>query len=108
MDYVGRTLDQARRKLRPKHGGDRQRLVLDDRHLAVNHCPEELLSVSEVLEELADVDEQAAQLVKLRYFAGFTVEEAAKALNISARTAYREWSFGRAWLRRRTVASEKT
>ncbi len=94
-------VDRARRRIRPKHGGDRQRLPFDEMRMTVDRRPEELLSVDEALEELAQVDEQAAQLVKLRYFGGFTFEEAATLLGIPARTAYRDWSFARAWLRRR-------
>lgn len=95
-------VDRARRKMRSKHGGSHQRLPLDENCMAVDRRPEELLLVDEVLEELAQADEQATLLVKLRYFGGFTIEEAAKVLGISARTAYRDWSFARAWLRRRS------
>jgi RNA polymerase sigma factor (TIGR02999 family) len=94
-------VDRARRRMRPKHGGDRQRLPLDEVRMAVERRPEELLSVDEALEALAQVDEPAAQLVKLRYFGGCTFEETAKLLGISTRAAYRDWSFARAWLRRR-------
>jgi RNA polymerase sigma factor (sigma-70 family) len=61
---------------------------------------EELLVINEALAELAALDPRKAELVKLRYFAGLTIEEAAEALEISAATAKRDWTFSRAWLAR--------
>ena len=93
-------VDQARRKLRIKRGGGRQRIPLDEHRLAEHRDPYELLMVNEALDDLARSDEQAAQLVRLHYFGGCTMEESAATLGISTRTAYRDWAFARAWLRR--------
>ena len=92
-------VEQARRKARIKHGGQRRRVELPEELAgAAVERPEELLAVHEALDELARVDEPAAQLVKLHYFAGLDIEEAAAVLGIAPRTAYRNWSFARAWL----------
>ena len=95
-------VEQARRKKRIKHGGERQtcrcrRLESDCR----SRAEDEVLSVHEALDGLAAVDAQAAQVVKLHFFAGMTLEEVASVLEISARTAYRDWAFARAWLAKR-------
>jgi RNA polymerase sigma factor (sigma-70 family) len=63
--------------------------------------PEDLLSVHELVDELEAIDRQAAQVVKLRYFLGLSFTETAELLKISERTAYRNWSYARAWLYRR-------
>ena len=86
------------RKQRQKRGGRQQRVELNEADVAVDAPMDELLSVNEALELLAESDEDAAELVKLRYFAGLTVEEAADIMEISARSAYRIWSYARAWL----------
>ena len=62
-------------------------------------CPEDLLVLDEVLDRLAAEDSSAAEIVKLRFFAGFSIEEAADALAISRAQGYRQWSYARAWLR---------
>jgi RNA polymerase sigma factor (TIGR02999 family) len=94
-------VESARRKKRVKHGGGRRRVELQEDHLPIESPVDDLLAVDEVLEELAAVERPAAELVKLRYFAGLTTEQAAAILGLSARTAYRTWSFARAWLYRR-------
>ena len=91
-------IENARRKGRIKRGGDKERVDLDSLELTVNDPPQDLLALDEALEELSSKHPQEAQLVKLRYFAGMTVEEAALALGISARTAARSWIYARAWL----------
>ncbi len=75
-------------------------MTLDDRQLTLSTEPDELLAVDEAIAALAEVDPQAAELVKLHYFTGFTIEEGAKALGIPVRSAYRNWSYARAWLYR--------
>jgi RNA polymerase sigma factor (TIGR02999 family) len=90
-------IDQARRKRRPKHGGDRQRLALDEA-LSVSEPREDLLALDEALTRLAAEDPAKAELVKLRYFAGLSLEEAAACLGISPATAKRRWAVARAWL----------
>ena len=95
-------IESARRRQRIRHGGDRQRLDLDNVDLAIDAPVDELLVINEALDELARSDANAAELVKLRYFAGMTVEQAAETLGIPARTAYRNWAYARAWLFRYT------
>jgi RNA polymerase sigma factor (TIGR02999 family) len=91
-------IDNVRRKRRAKHGGDRKRVDLD---LA---CPlpadlrDDVLALDEAITQLASEDREKAELVKLRYFAGFTVEEAADLLGISRAMAKRHWAYARAWL----------
>jgi len=98
-------VDRARRKRSRKRGGDRARLRFDEAHFAAAQDSEEVLAVDEALTGLAEADPQAAELVKLRYFAGLSIAEAAKALNISARSADRLWAYARAWLRRAIAES---
>jgi RNA polymerase sigma factor (TIGR02999 family) len=91
-------VDNARRKRRAKHGGGRQRVPLDDAVPAPPASADDLLALDEALTRLAAEDPEAAQLVQLRYFAGLSVEEAAENLGIARATAYRHWTFARAWL----------
>ena len=107
-------VEQARRKKRLKHGGKRQRADAGELHLVaagdlnlVSDAGDEVLSVHQALDGLAAVDAQAAQVVKLHFFAGLTLEEVASALEISSRTAYRDWAFARAWLAKRLDGPEK-
>ena len=93
-------IDNARRKQRPKHGGDQQRIDLDQVNVALDSDDETLLLIDEALTILAQEDEQKAKLVNLRYFAGMTIPEAAKALGQSESTAKRNWVFARAFLLR--------
>jgi RNA polymerase sigma factor (TIGR02999 family) len=94
-------VENARRKISEKHGGDRHRIPLADAGLAWDMPPDDLLDLNEALTELDQIDPTAASLVRLRYFAGLSVEEAALSLEIAPRSAYRTWAFGRAWLFRR-------
>ena len=91
-------VDKARHKRREKHGGRRRRVELNDAAPAPPSAAEELLALDEALNRLALEDPEAASLVQLRYFAGLSVEEAASTLGISRATAYRHWTFARAWL----------
>jgi RNA polymerase sigma factor (TIGR02999 family) len=93
-------VDRARRRGRIKRGGGtvRQRIDLESDDLTVNEPPPELLAVDEGLSALAVSHPEKAQLVKLRYFAGLTIEEAAEAMGISLATANRHWAYARAWL----------
>ena len=91
-------IDQARRKQRPKHGGGRQRVSLDEA-LCVGEAPnDDLLALDEALDKLARAEPAKAELVKLHYFAGLSLEEAGRVLGISHRTAKRHWAYARAWL----------
>jgi RNA polymerase sigma factor (TIGR02999 family) len=92
-------IDNARRRRRPKHGGDRHRIDLDEAcSLAEEGRADDLLALEDALTKLAREDPAKAELVKLRYFAGFSLEEAADLLNISRATAKRRWAYARAWL----------
>jgi RNA polymerase sigma factor (TIGR02999 family) len=94
-------VENARRKDRQKRGGGLTRIDLGAAEpLAVPEIREDLLALDEALTKLASVDPQAAQLVQLRYFAGLSIPEAAKALGVSARTTDRLWAFARVWLLR--------
>jgi RNA polymerase sigma factor (TIGR02999 family) len=93
-------VDQARRKRADKHGGGWHRLDVLDAELAVDSAGEDLLAVNEALTKLAARDPDGARLVELRFFAGLTLEQAAAALRLPERTAYRQWAYARAWLRR--------
>src|SRR5262249_20717082 len=89
-------VEEARRKQRHKHGGSRRKVPFDANLIADNSDAEELLAISDALDQLSLQDSQAAELVKLRYFSGLSVEEAAQAISIPRSTAYVQWSFARA------------
>jgi RNA polymerase sigma factor (TIGR02999 family) len=94
-------VENARRKGRRKRGGGLNRRDLDlAEQVTVPEVREDLLALDEALTKLASAEPQAAQLVQLRYFAGLSVPEAARALGVSTRTAERLWAFARAWLLR--------
>jgi RNA polymerase sigma factor (TIGR02999 family) len=92
-------VENARRKGREKHGGNWRRVELNDIDLAITTSHEELLEIDEALDELAKNDPQAAELVKLRFFVGFSLPEAAQIVGVSRASAYAHWSYARAWLR---------
>ncbi len=91
-------VEQARRKDASKRGGARQRLELVDAPTVDDRSTVDLLALDQALTELSEVDPRAAELVKLRYFAGLNSKEVADALGISARTADRTWLYARTWL----------
>ena len=91
-------VDRAREKGREKRGGKLQRLDIDAVALATSVTPDQLLAIDEALAKLALDDAPAAEIVKLRYFAGLSVDEAAQAIGISTATAYRHWNYARVWL----------
>ena len=93
-------VESARRKKRLKRGGDRQRELLDEAALAAPVEDEQLLELDAALEKFQAANSRAAELVKLRYFAGLTNEQAAEALGISSATADRDWTYAKAWLLR--------
>lgn len=92
-------IESARRKLRLRHGGILQRQELDALDLPAPQPPEELVALGDALDRLAASNAQAAQVVKLRFFAGLTNEQTAAALGISPRKATQIWAYARAWLR---------
>lgn len=94
-------VEQARRRGRFRHGGGFRRIELLDAEIAETPSDDEqILLLDEALNRLAIARPQAAELVKLRFFSGLTVEEAASLVGLSARSARRLWAFARAWLRR--------
>jgi RNA polymerase sigma factor (TIGR02999 family) len=92
-------VDAARRKNAVKHGGQRIRRPLEESEVATAAPPDEVIAVHEALDRLTREDPVAADLVKLHYFSGFSLEEAAELLGISRATAYRTWTYARTWLR---------
>ena len=99
-------VENARRKSSLKRGGARNRQALDEENLPAPELPDELLALDEALSQLATTDARAAELVKLRYFAGFTVKQAAEILGMSPRSADLLWAFARAWLLRKIEGTE--
>ncbi len=100
-------VEHARRKQSQKRGGGAVREELDEYALVLAAPPDELLAVHEALDAFARQDPAAAELVKLRYFVGMTMEEAAAALGLGKRTAESLWTYARAWLRREIRRQEK-
>ena len=91
-------IDNARRKQRPKHGGDWKRVELDDPLVVTEDRAAQLLALDKALEKLAAESREKAELVKLRYFAGLTHREAANALGLSRATADRYWAYAKVFL----------
>jgi RNA polymerase sigma factor (TIGR02999 family) len=91
-------VEQARRKKRLRHGGGRQRIDLDSQLCIPADGDDALIALDEALTQLAADEPQAAEVVKLRYFGGLTIEQTAAALQISVRTVNRHWTYARAWL----------
>jgi RNA polymerase sigma factor (TIGR02999 family) len=91
-------IDNARRKQALRHGGDQRRLDIEEIEIAAMPQGDQLLALDEALERLASHNSRKAELVKLRYFAGLTIGEAAELLQISEPTAKRDWKYARAWL----------
>ena len=92
-------VDNARHKQSLRAGGDRQRLDLSDIELAIQTPDLDLLALDQALDKLEATDKRKADLVKLRFFAGLTNEQAAQALGISTSTADNDWAYARCWLR---------
>ncbi len=91
-------VEKARRKRRLKRAGHLKRVDLDDVEIAVEGPSDDIIALDDALTKLAEEHPDKAELVKLRYFAGLTVNEAAKVLGISTSTADRYWTYARAWL----------
>jgi RNA polymerase sigma factor (TIGR02999 family) len=92
-------VERARRKKSAKGGGHLDRIELDHQHLAVAAPNIDLIALDEALEELASRDARKAQLVKLRFFAGLSISQAAEALGVSESTADADWAYAKSWLR---------
>jgi len=98
-------VENARRKKSLKHGGDRQRVELDESILLATQeiCPDDLLALNDALDKLSKEDPAAADLVRLHYFSGLTLEQVAVIQEISRRTAVKHLVYARAWLHRETT-----
>jgi RNA polymerase sigma factor (TIGR02999 family) len=93
-------VDRARRRLRQRHGGGQERVDIDEVQIAApTDDDEDLLAMHDALDRFAAVDPEKAEFVKLRYFVGLSLEEAASALGVSLTTAKRWWQYARAWLK---------
>ena len=99
-------VETARRKQSQKHGGQRRRIDLEQAEAVAASLPEDLLALDEALERLSRHDHVAGKLVQLRYFAGLSIEQAAEVLGLSTATAYRHWTFARAWLHAQLAAGK--
>jgi RNA polymerase sigma factor (TIGR02999 family) len=93
-------IDRARKRYAQRHGGGQERFNVEDLELASPGDDNVLLAINEALEKFAVHDAQKAELVKLRYFVGLTIEKAARTLGIAEPTAKRGWAYSRAWLYR--------
>ena len=100
-------IENARRKQARRHGGGQQRVDIGDVDVAADAGDEQLLAINDALEKLAARDKVKAELVKLRYFAGMTIDEAAEVLGVSPPTAKRYWSYARAWLHAEMTSSKQ-
>ena len=100
-------VENARRKMTDKHGGGRQRFELADVEIASPANPERWLVLDDALSLLTKEDAAAAEIAKLRLFAGLSVDEAAHALGTSRATAFRHWTYARAWLQAKLQESDE-
>jgi RNA polymerase sigma factor (TIGR02999 family) len=91
-------VDNARRKLRPKHGGDRRRVDVEAVAEVTGTSHEDLVALDEALQKLAAVDAESAEIVKLKYFAGLTIPQIAELRGTTSRTIDRRWAYARSWL----------
>jgi RNA polymerase sigma factor (TIGR02999 family) len=92
-------VENARWKARVKHGGGRERVDIDLQELPAEPPPAEIIALDDALTKLAEEDPAAAQVVQLHFFGGLSIEQAAIVIGVSRATAYRQWSYARAWLR---------
>ncbi len=91
-------IDHARKKKSKKRGGDRNRVDFMDADIMAEESPDDLIAVDEALTKLSEAEPTTAELVKLRFYAGLTFEQAAELLDISPTSARRHWKYARAWL----------
>jgi RNA polymerase sigma factor (TIGR02999 family) len=97
-------IDRARRRLRARHGEQAEKVPLDEIEIAAPAREEIVVQLDEALEKLAQVSPEQAEIVKLRFFTGFTEPEIAEILNLSERSVQRQWSYAKAWLFERIEA----
>jgi RNA polymerase sigma factor (TIGR02999 family) len=100
-------VESARRKARLRHGGELERAAVEDIEIAASMPEDRLVQVSEALDELEREAPEAAQVVKLRYFAGLTQAQVAETMGVSLRTAERHWTWAKAWLFQRIRAQNQ-
>ena len=100
-------IEKARRKQSQKHGGDRKRINLEEAEIVIDNPSTDLIALDEALAKLAQEDRIVADLVKMRYFAGLSLEQIAVVLGVSRRTAERYWAYARAWLYQEISKVEK-
>jgi RNA polymerase sigma factor (TIGR02999 family) len=99
-------IENARGKAREKRGGDWQRVDFEELDVTASVSPDQLVDLDDALARLAALDPLAGDLVKLRYFAGLALDQAATALGVSTATAYRHWAYARAWLHSELLKDE--
>jgi RNA polymerase sigma factor (TIGR02999 family) len=99
-------VEQARRKRRLKRGGGRVRVDLLEHDLTIDPAADELLAVDDAMERLRQEDRQAADVLKLKFYGGLSIDDAALALGMSRATAYRHWTYARAWVRAELLDEE--
>jgi len=92
-------VESARSKAREKRGGDWKRIDFEALDVTTSVSPDQLVALDDALQQLAALDRVASELVKLRYFAGLSLDQAAAAAGVSTATGYRHWAYARAWLR---------
>jgi RNA polymerase sigma factor (TIGR02999 family) len=97
-------IESARSKAREKRGGDWHRVDFEELDVTTSVSPDQLVALDDALTRLTALDHLAGELVKLRYFAGLALDQAATALHISTATAYRHWAYARAWLHSELLA----
>ena len=100
-------IERARRRARLKHGGGLARVDIDENDIAVGSSSEDIIAISEALDELEKYEPRIADVVRLRFFVGFTIEETAEKLAISPATVKNDWAFARAWLQRAIAESRR-
>jgi RNA polymerase sigma factor (TIGR02999 family) len=100
-------IERARRRKRLRHGGGLVRLNIEDHDVALDAASDDILAISDALDELEKHDRRVADVVRLRFFVGFTVEETAEKLGVSPATVKLDWSFARAWLQRAIAEGRK-
>jgi len=101
-------VDKARRKQGIRHGGNHKKIDLNDVFLAIEDPKDDILAVNEALDKLADEDPKLAEVIKLRYFGGLTLNQIAVIMGIGRRTVDRYWVLGRAWLYQEITQAENT
>jgi RNA polymerase sigma factor (TIGR02999 family) len=99
-------IDRARRRLRIRHGEGAEKVPVDEVEIVAPAKDETVLQLDEALEQLAKISPEQAEIVKLRFFAGFTEPEIAEILNLSERSVQRQWSYAKAWLFERIEAEK--